>query len=193
MNYLFEITAIYPKIRKIEKDSRFDGYKRNYLNTFQINPNTMLLSNNSSSDSCAFVQYGYSELALHSSELVEGLRLIDLVKLTIDRYLDGAKGYGMFGYKCDVAGTDTVKWGGQTASLDTFPSLLIAACNCYLGIKNDKWLQKKYKGLVKWAEEILSRDKDGDGIIEYGFSGNSQSWTGGTEMRPANWWDTIGF
>lgn len=46
---------------------------------------------------------------------------------------------------------------------------------------------------MAWAEEIENRDCDGDGIIEYGFSGNSGSWSGGPEMRPANWWDTIGF
>ncbi len=194
LEYSFDIVAIYPGIEGVEDDPRFDGYRRNYLNTFQVNPNSMVLSNNSTSDSCAFVQYGYSELALHAPNLVDGLRAIDLVRMTVDRYLSGTKGYGMYGYVSDrLVATDTTLWGGQSASLDTYPSLLIAASNYYEGSGDDAWLKARYDGLVRWAEQILSRDKDGDGIVEYGFTGNTGSWTGTSEMRPANWWDTIGF
>lgn len=193
VEYSFEIDAIYPKLGKVAGDARFDGFRRNYINTFQVNPNVMVLANNSSSDSCAFVQYGYSEVALFAPNLVDDLKAIDLVGMTVDRYLEGTKGYGMKGYTYDAEGTELVKWGGQSSSLDTYPSLLIAACNYYKGTNNTKWIKKNYKGLVVWAEEIIDRDCDGDGIIEYGFSGNSGSWSGGPEMRPANWWDTIGF
>ena len=193
VEYHFDIVAIYPEVKGIENDERFDGYRRNYLNTFQVNPNWMILSNNSTSDSCAFVQYGYSELAMHAPKLVDDLRAIDLVKMTVDRYLDGQKAYGMFGYFADFPGTEKVQWGGQNASLDTYPSLVITASNYYLASKDKAWLKEKYKGIAKWAEEILSRDKDGDGILEYGFSGNSGSWSGEVTQRPANWWDTIGF
>ncbi len=193
VEYSFEIDAIYPALKKIAGDPRFDGYRRNYINTFQVNPNTGLLANNSSSDSCAFVQYGYSEVALLSPNLVDDLKAIDLVGMTVDRYLSGTKGYGMKGYKYDSPGTELVKWGGQSGSLDTFPSLLISACNYYAGSKNLKWMEEHFESLAAWAEEIVGRDCDGDGIIEYGFSGNSGSWSGGPEMRPANWWDTVGF
>ena len=53
----------------------------------------MKLSNNSTSDSCGLIQYGISELALHAPNLVDDLRAIDLVKMTVDRYLDGEKGF----------------------------------------------------------------------------------------------------
>ncbi len=193
VEYNFEITAIYPELKEIVGDSRFDGYRRNYINTFQVNPELGMLSNNSSSDSCAFVQYGYSDIALHAPKLVDDLKAIDLVGMTVDRYLAGDKGYGIKGYLYDVPGTELVKWGGQSGSLDAFPSLLIAACNYVQGSHNQPWLKKNLLGLKRWAEEIVDRDCDGDGIVEYGFSGNSGSWSGGPEMRPANWWDTIGF
>ncbi len=193
VKYDFEIAAIYPAVPGIENDPRFDGYRRNYLNTFQVNPNVGVLANNSTSDSCAFVQYGYSEVATKAPELVDGLRAIDLVKMTVDRYLDGMKGYGMFGYGGDVQVFSITRWGGQNASLDTFPSLLIAACNYYKVTKDKEWLKEKYKGLINWAEEILYRDKDLDGLMEYGYSGNSNSYPGRSDERPSNWWDTIGF
>ena len=193
VEYRFEIAAIHPIISSIEGDARFDAYRRNYINALQVNPNVMQLANNSSSDSCAFVQYGYSEVALRAPNLVGNLRAIDLVKMTIDSYLGGTKGYGMKGYKTDNPYTEFIDWGGQSSSLDTYPSLLISGCNYFIGSKDTDWLTANYDGLVSWAEEILSRDKDGDGIIEYGFSGNSGSWSGKSNMRPANWWDTVGF
>ncbi len=194
IEYSFEIDAIHPDLEKIVGDPRFDGYRRSYINTFQVNPNIKMLANNSSSDSCGFVQYGYSEVALQTPNLVDNLKAIDLVGITIDTYLSGIKGYGMKGYKSDALGdTENTNWGNQSSSLDTYPSLLMAGCNYYLGSGNKRWLKKNYKGLVSWANEIIERDCDDDGIIEYGFSGNSGSWSGDHLMRPANWWDTIGF
>jgi hypothetical protein len=193
VEYSFEISAIYPKVPGIENDPRFDGYKRNYINTFQVNPHLQVLANNTTSDSCTFVQYGYSEMAVAAPNLVDDLRAIDLVKMTVDRYLEGQKGYGHFGYRGDIDVFPNVRWGGQSASLDTYPSLLIAACNYYKGSEDKEWLTEKYNGLISWAEEIMSRDKDSDGLMEYGFSGNSGSYSGKTNQRPSNWWDTIGF
>lgn len=194
VEYSFEIDAIYPKLDRLKNDARFDGYRRCYINAFQVNPNIKQLANNSTSDSCAFVQYGYSEVALETPELVDGLQAIDLIGMTIDSYLSGTKGYGILGYPTGAhAGGEVTVWGGQNASLDSYPSLLIAACNYYIGTKNHKWLENNYKGLEDWANEIITRDGDNDGLIEYGYSGNSGSWTGDHSRRPANWWDTIGF
>lgn len=193
VEYDFEVAAIYPEVPGIENDSRFDGYRRNFLNTFQVNPYLRMLANNTTSDSCTFVQFGYSEVATKAPELVDGLKVIDLVKMTIDLYLAGQKGYGHFGYRYDNDIFPIVRWGGQTASLDAHPSLLIAACNYYKMSNDNEWLKENYDGLIRWAEEIMGRDKDHDGLIEYGYSGNSNSYSGEGNMRPSNWWDTIGF
>ena len=42
---------------------------------------------------------------------------------------------------------------------------------------------------------MLATDSSGNGLIKYSVSGNSNTWGGeGTpKIRPANWWDTIGF
>ena len=194
IEYSFEIDAIYPELKNIVDDKRFNAYRRSYLNALQVNPNVEMLANNSTSDSCAFVQYGYSEIALMAPNLVDDFKAIDMVKMTIENYLQGHKGYGMKGYISDaIEGSDKVNWGNQKSSLDTYPSLLISACNYYEGSKNTLWINQNFEGIKEWAEEIISRDSDGDGILEYGFSGNSGSWDGTGMMRPSNWWDTIGF
>ncbi len=51
--------------------------------------------------------------------------------------------------------------------------------------------------MKKWAETMMATDRNHDGIIEYGYSGNAHTWNTGERSsgyrRPANWWDTIGF
>jgi hypothetical protein len=40
---------------------------------------------------------------------------------------------------------------------------------------------------------MIRTDTNGDGIIEYGHTGNTGSWNQKPFQRPANWWDAIGF
>ncbi|MEO5650589.1 MAG: hypothetical protein ABIR03_11790 [Ginsengibacter sp.] len=75
--------------------------------------------------------------------------------------------------------------------MDSAPSLIIAACYYIIDTKDITWANKNYENISKWAIKMMSTDKNNDGIIEYGYSGNSGSWNG--LVRPANWWDTIGF
>lgn len=73
------------------------------------------------------------------------------------------------------------------------PSLIIAACYYILDTKDKTWGRRSYAGIKEWAAKMLATDRDGDGLIEYGYSGNSGSWDDKPFKRPANWWDTIGF
>ena len=56
IEYRWEVTAIYPKFDAIEKDPRFRGFRRNWLNIFQVNPRLGTLANNAASDTCSFVR-----------------------------------------------------------------------------------------------------------------------------------------
>jgi hypothetical protein len=149
------------------------------------------LANNSSSDPCAFTLYMSAQLALYTPPLADGLKAIDLVKMTLDRYIGGMKAYGLVGYTDNYEGADTVSWKSKYDSLDSHPSLLMAACY-YINSTNDtKWLNENIRSLTGWADIIVKNDIDGDGLIEYPESGNYGTWDG--VRRPANWWDTVGF
>src|ERR1035438_748880 len=50
IEYRFEVAAIYPEGPGIEGDSRYDGYRRDFLSIFQLNPRRRALANNSASD-----------------------------------------------------------------------------------------------------------------------------------------------
>jgi hypothetical protein len=192
VEYRFEVTAIHPKLPGIEEDPRYDGFRRDYLNIFQVNPRVQMLANNASSDPCSFTLFEYSDMALHAPPLAGGLTCLDLVRMTLDRYIDGAKGYGQIGYACTPSDADLIPWKTPWTSLDTLPSFLIAACNYASGARDWAWARANYDKLDTWGREMFAADKDGNGLVEYPGTGNFGD-RPKTDRRPSNWWDTINF
>lgn len=186
ITYQFDSITIYPFLKGITENKLFDGFRRNFINIFQVNARKGILANNSASDNCAFTLYWYAEMAKKTPELIEGLSAMDLVRNTLGQYISGVKGYGQVGYM-NVAGG----WQSKYDSSDSAPSLIISACEYILSNNDKNWALKNYPVIRDWAVKMIATDRNDDGIIEYGYSGNSGSWDG--IKRPANWWDTIGF
>ncbi|MDE3066703.1 MAG: family 20 glycosylhydrolase [Verrucomicrobiota bacterium] len=182
VEYRWKVVSIHPKIPGIAEDERFAGFRRDWLNIFQLSPHWGMLANHVSSDTCAFCYYEYADIAEHTPPLAEGLTALDMVRQTLDRIIAGANAYGMPGHGAfpDYAA-------------DTLPSLLIAAEDYVQGSKDDHWLAANYGHLRSWTDKMLSTDRDGSGLIEYTLSGDSGSWPEHIKYRPANWWDCIGF
>ena len=191
ISYQLEVVAIHPAVAAKDNDSFYDSFKKNFINIFQVNPRLQVLANNSSSDPCAFTVYQSAELAKHTPALAEGFKAMHLVRMTLDRYLNGMKGYGLVGYTDNYEGTDSISWKSPYDSLDSYPSLLLASCYYIENEKDYSWAVSNLSKLSVWAENILCKDIDGDGLIEYELSGNSGTWN--NIVRPSNWWDTIGF
>lgn len=182
VRYRLETVAIYPASPGIEADPRFDGFRRDWLNIFQISPRWRTLANHAASDTCAFCYYEYADMALKTPPLADGLTALDMVRQTLDRIMAGANAYGMPGHGAF-----------PEYSTDTLPSLLISAEDGVAGGGADAWLAANYGQFRTWADKMLSTDHEGNGLIEYTLSGNSGSWPLHLKYRPANWWDTIGF
>jgi hypothetical protein len=200
--YTLKVVSLYPAVPGIEGDRRYDGFRRNYLTIFQVNPRLGVLANNSSSDVAALCYHQYSEVARFAPPLAGGLTCQDLVRMSLDRFLAGMKTYGQVGYTANYEGADTVFGNYPYDSSDSLPALLIAAGNYILATGDWDWAKANYAGLKAWAGEMLGTDRDGNGLIEYGLSGNAgtckANWDRAqtlktSPLRPANWWDTIGF
>lgn len=189
--YQLDLVSIHPDVAGIENDPIYDGFKRNFINIFQVNPRLRVLANNSSSDCCAFTLYSYAQMAQYTPSLAKGLTAMDLVKMSLDRYINGMKGYGLVGYTNDYDQADSISYKSKYDTLDSYPSLLLAACYCINTTNDIQWLGQNQGSLNGWADIILQNDIDGDGLIESRVSGNSGTWDG--IQRPSNWWDTIGF
>ena len=197
VEYTLEITAIYPHLPGIDKDSLYDGYRRNFLNIFQINPRLRVLANNSSSDVCACTLYEYAMVAAKCPPLADGLTCLDIVRDTLDRYCDGMLAYGLVGYPSNYEGAPTLGWGSPYDELDALPSLLIGACT-YIQASGDwKWAAGRFANLIAWSHQMLDSAHSEHGLIEYPLSGNHGCYSTGDPIggpyRPSNWWDTVGF
>ena len=186
IDYTLEVVAIYPGPPELAQDPRFNGFRRNWLNIFQLSPQHRALANNETSDVCAFTLFEYSAVAVRTPPLAPGVTALDMVRQTLDRYLGGMQAYGVADPSQRTLPYDFV---------DTYPSLVLATWDYVRGSKDQAWLEKNYAGVKVWAAKMLAMDRDGQGLLEYPASGNSGSWTEGKRMllRPANWWDTIGF
>jgi len=186
--YTLEVTAIYPPVRGIDDDSRFDAFRRNWLDILQLNPSFPALANNTASDTCGFTYFEYGDIAALTPPLAQGLTACDLMRQSLDRILAGGKTYGMPGYGAY-----------PSVSADTYPSLMIAAADCVRagGGRDDGWLDENYAGMRDWAESMLATDTNGNGLIKYSVSGDSGVWKFARNeaplFRPSNWWDDIGF
>lgn len=181
--YTLDVTAIHPEVPGIANDTRFDAFRRNWLDALQLNPSLQALANNTASDTCAFCYYEFADIAALTPPLAEGLTALDIVRQTLDRMLAGGIAYGMPAIPDHPAATS-----------DTFPSMVIAAANCVREGHSDAWLTANYEGIRGWVDSMLATDTNGDGLIKYCVSGNSNTWPDGfPKIRPSNWWDTIGF
>ncbi|MCG3146812.1 MAG: hypothetical protein PCFJNLEI_00246 [Verrucomicrobiae bacterium] len=186
--YRWEPVCIHPDVPGIASDRRFDGFRRNWLNIFQINPKLRVLANHAASDNCTHPFYKYADIARYTPPLADGLTALDLIRESLDRYLNGLLSYGMPGFVM-------FEYGGPASheppALDVYPSLVISAC--IAGEDDPAWFKRNYAGIRDWAEKILAMDADGNGLIEYSFTGNSGSWPALGKVHPSNWWDCIGF
>lgn len=184
VSYTLAVTAIYPELPGLADDQRFDAFRRNWLDVLQLNPELQALANNSASDTCAFCYYEYADIAALTPALAGRLSALDLVRQTLDRMLSGGIAYGLPAIPDRPAATS-----------DTYPAMVIAAGSCARADAGSRWLAARYAGIRDWMESMLSTDINGNGLVKYALSGNSNSWGGPgfPKLRPSNWWDTIGF
>ena len=181
VEYRWEVAAIYPKLPGIENDPRFNGFRRNWMNMFQVNPRLQVLANNTSiGDTCPSCVMEFSDVALYTPESAGAPKTMDLIRQLLEHYIAGKPSYGLPG-------------NGQQSYpffLDAYPNLLIGAFDYTVGSGDQAWLEKNYPVLRRWAETLLATDRNGNGLFEYEMSGNS-----GAEkrFRPSNWWDCINF
>ena len=193
VEYTLETAAIYPVIPGMDPaDARFDGFRRDFLDIFQLHAELHVLANHSASDACAFTVYEYADMARYTPELVKGLTALDLIRETLDRYLNGFIGYGQPGYQMFDAAIQPQPADPHVFT-DTYPSLLISAYDYADGSADLRWFRQNYKGLRAWTETLMVTNADGSQLLEYPGSGISGSRKEGVADQAANWWDTINF
>lgn len=141
------VTAVYPKPELVDADPKLVGLKRAWLNIFGFRADLGLLANNSTGDACQFVLYAYADQAFYTPPLFDDFTALDLVRVSLDHYFDGLKGY-----------SDRFQ--------DVAPSTIIAAWDYVVGKPDPDWLKRRIGRLEQYAGRMLRMDRDGDGLCE---------------------------
>jgi hypothetical protein len=168
------VESILPLPGLTKTDPRFASLPRCWLNTFQYRPDLGMLANNIVSDNCVFCMHQYADAAVYTQTLPGGIKPIQVVRESLDRYFAGAPGYGV---------------GWEDIEMDTYPSLLIAAWDV-IRVTGDKALLRKWMPhLERIAEAMNKQDRNGNGLPESTRTGVA----GEARCPTSNWWDQINF
>jgi hypothetical protein len=153
----------------VAAEPRLWALSRHWLNGFQYRPDLGLLSNNIVSTPCANCLSYQSNMAVFTPPLPGGIRAMDVVRASLDRWLAGTQGYGM-------------------GMMDGPPVLWISAWDVILATGDQALLARWRPALERLAAEWKKHDGDGNGLFEAPQSGNRGQWQGA-----CNAWDCINF
>jgi hypothetical protein len=159
------VTAIYPEASLVDHDPKLIGVKRAWLNIFGFRADLGCLANNATGDTCQFCMFCYADQAYYTPPLFDDFQALDLVRIALDRYFGGFKGF-------------------EDHFQDVAPSTIIAAWDYAVGKPDLEWLSRQIRSLEKYAERMVAADVDGDGLCE-----SERAPTNWWDCTPWNWKD----
>ena len=171
------LTSIYPEKALVDADRKLTGVKRGWLNALGFRPDIATLSNNSVSDNAIFCMYEFADHAYYTPPLFENFTALDMVRMSLDAYFDGAPSYGR----------------DNGVFVDTDPAIVISAWDYAVGRPDPEWLRRRIGEIEKYADHIIAADVNGDGLAESFKTGNSGIGPNGAGAGASNWWDQISF
>ncbi len=151
-----DVTSVYPNADLVDADPKLIGIKKAWLNIFGFRPDLGCLANNSTGDVCQMCIFMYADQACYTPPLFDDFTALDLVRMSLDRYFDGFKGYA-----------DNFQ--------DVAPSTVIASWDYATSKPDPKWLKYRMADIEKFADRIIAEDIDGDGLAE-SASGPTNWW-----------------
>lgn len=178
-----------PEIPGVDLSGRqWDGLRRCWMNSFQLNPATLSMGDN-------LVLHGIAHLAIHfksdmaqfTSPLLPGLtlhRFLGHALETTFRDCVGPQGHIAAGY-ADQARTSEP----GTDFFDGCVSNMIALRNHIAATGDWSIARGNADNLVRAGRYLMALDGDGDGILELPFHGNAM----GPDRIYRNWWDNFPF
>ena len=159
------VTAIYPKSSVKDADPKRLGIESAWLNIFGFRADLACLANNSTGDTCQFCLFCYADQAYCTPPLFDDFQALDLVRISLDRYFDGFKGF-------------------QDQFQDVALSTIIAAWDYATGKPDRQWLKRRIRFIEQYADRIIASDVDDDGLCE-----SERDPTNWWDCTPWNWKD----
>ncbi len=145
---------------------------------------TATISNNAASMHCPMSMDCWSALATTFGEVLPGLDAVELLRDSLERWLDGGPGY--------AAGTmrdDGELRPAEDEYLITGVGTLLGAADYIAHTRDGAWLKRYAPRLRAKLTALAARDIDGDGLIESPY----RRGVSGEHDWSTNWWDVVSF
>jgi hypothetical protein len=160
--------------------------ERHWVTSLAFRPDTATYSNNGASMHCTSLLNDLSSLSLRLPPPVHGADPAELLRLSLERWLDGAPGYG--------SGRTS---HGQHLLEDEYVQIAadtLVALARYLEHRDDgSWLASRERPICDAVEAMRRRDVDGDGLVEStfrrGVTGEHQWSTAWADVLSFGWKD----
>jgi len=181
-----------PQPRGLQDEARWRLARRGWFDAFNLTSRwgdqsarhsapVGILGNNVLSDPASVSLWMYADMVLFMPNLAEGVKSSLYLRRTLDHWLDNRM----------LDNGNVIGYWDYDTFLDSLPSILISAWD-YIETSNDTaWLEKRIGKLEQIGAYAVSRDVDGDGLIEAVPTGNR-----GTlfkESRSSCWFDAANF
>ena len=131
------------------------------LTSLTYRPDTGTLSNNGNSIHCPLSMDTWSALARRIGPVLPGLSALDLLRDSIERWLDGAPGYGS-----GMMFVDDDMHPAEDEYLMTGTASLLAVAEFLESAGTPAWLESFGPQLSRQIDMMRKRDIDGDGLVE---------------------------
>ena len=143
------------------------------ITSLTYRPDTGTLSNNGNSMHCPLSMDTWSALTLRIGDVYPAFSAVDLLRDSIERWLDGAPGYGS-----GMTRVDGEMHPAEDEYLMTGTASLLAVAEFLDHSGSPAWLERFGARLSRQIELMRTRDVDGDGLVEsryrLGISGGYQ-------------------
>lgn len=147
-------------------------------------PDTATLSNNGASMHCPISMDTWSSQCTRMGNLLPGLKASDLLRQSLERWLDGGPGYAAGNLK-----QDGELHSGEDEYLMTGTAALLGLGEYLATVAPEGWLERYAKPIETKLEQMQARDLDGDGLIESAY----RTGVSGSKQWSTCWYDVISY
>jgi len=157
---------------------------RTSLTALTYRPDTATLTNNGASMHCPICMDTWAESAVQIGEVLPHLTALDLVRDSLERWLDGGPGYA----------SGPIQQDGEIHQAED--EYLMTGTACLLGLAEylehdgmPEWLARYHTPIRRQLDAMRARDVDGDGLVESLY----RTGVSGTGQWSTCWFDVVSY
>jgi hypothetical protein len=179
-----KVDAVYTSLREDAPENVVRAVKNCSVTALTYRADTATLSNNGNSIHCPICMDNWSAITTRMDPLLPNLHPIDLLRDSLERWLDGGPGY---------ASGPLLQEGKVHEAEDEY---LMTGTAGLLGLADylqqsgtAEWAQRFSAQISRKLEQMKARDLDGDGLIESKY----RTGVSGTGQWSTVWFDVVSF